>query len=95
MENRKWIVELLQKIQCRFEKLNDVVKKTSDQDLENILDNSFYDFGVNIQVNLDFMETILTGIDPGADSDSNNPSKMNNEELLNYFYEHVGLLSYI
>jgi hypothetical protein len=95
MENRKMILEVLQRIQCRCEELKDVVEKISDQDLENILDNCIFEFSGNIRVNLDFIEAILTGIDPGADPDSGNKSKMNNEELLNYFYEHVDELSYI
>lgn len=94
MGNRKIIMEVLQKIYSRLDELKYVVEKTTDQELENILDNLFYEFGVNIQVNLDFMEMIITRMDSFPTSGNSNQSRMSNKELENYFEEKWLLLVY-
>lgn len=87
-------MEVLQKIYSRLDELKYVVEKTTDQELENILDNLFYEFGVNIQVNLDFMEMIITRMDSFPTSGNSNQSRMSNKELENYFEEKWLLLVY-
>lgn len=85
-------MEVLQKIYSRLDELKNVVEKTTDQELENILDNLFYEFGVNIQVNLDFMEMIITRIDPFPASNNSEQPKLSNKELEDYFEERWLLL---
>ncbi len=63
MGNRKMMLDLLQRTHDRYKQLQNVVEKATDQELENILDNYFSEFGTNIQVNIYFMEMIVTRID--------------------------------
>jgi len=95
MENRKMILDKLQSIHNHCEQLKDVVETATDQELENILDNHFSEFAGNIQVNLDFMEMVITRMDPDLDEDCPDRSKMSNEELAKYFEENWMLLAYI
>lgn len=94
MDNRKTVLDVLQKIQDKYEYLKNVAENATDQELENILDNQFYEFGTNIQVNFDFMEMIVTRMNHNADLDNSNKSKMSNEELGKYFEKNWDLLSF-
>ena len=91
MENRKKIMEVLQKVHNNYEQLKDLVEKATDKELENILDSYFEEFGYYITSNFHFMEMMLTRIHPYSELDSN-PSKMSNEDLEKYFVEHRDFL---
>ena len=91
MENRKKIMEVLQKVHNNYEQLKDLVEKATDKELENILDSYFEEFGYYIESNFHFMEMIVTRIPPYTELDSST-SKMSNEELKKNFVEHWDLL---
>ena len=86
MEKRRIILEVLQKVRNRLEQLEEVIQKTPNHELENILEDHFREFGINIEANFDFMEKIVTRME------YSDTAKMSNEELENYFEEHWDVL---
>jgi len=85
MKNRKMILECLDRIDQQYKCLRELVENTSDQELEHILDIYFAEFGVNILVNFEYMQMIISRENVYEVPNTEKKSIMSNEELKRYF----------
>ena len=93
MENHKKILGVLQQVHSNYEQLKNLVEKSTNKELDNILYSYFEEFGSIITTNFHFMELIVTRIEHSYSKlDDSNKSEIIDEELEKYFVKHWDFL---
>jgi hypothetical protein len=90
MMYRNLILAILNSIHDDLESLEELLNDKSDQELEEILMESFMQFTRNIKNNIKFQRMIIVRFIDDVQHDGK--SFMTNEELETYFLEHWNLL---
>jgi hypothetical protein len=93
MENRQLTLERLDKIYKRYQRLKEMVENSSDESLNDILDNLFWEYTTNIQINFDCLEMMISRRTPEGDIFCETKTDMTNDELVAYFDEYWYLLT--
>ena len=88
MNNRDMLLDELEDIERRCQRLKEPVNNLSDEELENILDEHFAEFGTNIHIIFNFMQMVVTRVNESESSETGRKSLMSNEELEKYFNDH-------
>ena len=86
MTDRDWIIVVLDNIDEMNLKLRKVVRKMSDEELEDLHHGFYDDLGLNIYNNFQFMYLVITG--RLKHKKRKNKRRMNNEEIGEYLREH-------
>ena len=88
MNKREMLLDVLEYIEQRCQRLKEPVNNLSGEELENILDEHFAEFGTNIHIIFNFMQMIVTRINESEFSETGRKSIMSNKELIKYFDAH-------